>query len=247
LLSDILPTGYFGAKLAEIKPGNTVAVFGCGPVGQCAILSAFLLGAGRVLAVDSAPDRLGLARRQGAEIVDFNLEDPVAAIKRLTGGIGADRAIDAVGVDASRPDSGAGARSARRLGKKFAHEAEEIGAAQEDAKDWTPGNAPSQALRWAVDCVAKAGTVAIIGVYPQTAEFFPIGMAMMKNLTIKAGNCNHKRYIPRLLDLIRTGAIHPERLVTSVKGMTDAVSAYHAFAKHEPGWIKVELEPQLQT
>jgi threonine dehydrogenase-like Zn-dependent dehydrogenase len=72
-------------------------------------------------------------------------------------------------------------------------------------------------------------------------------MAMMKNLTIKAGNCNHKRYIPRLLDLIRTGAIHPERLVTSVRGMTDAVSAYHAFAKHEPGWIKVELEPQPQV
>ena len=247
LLSDIMPTGYFGAKLAEIKRGNTVAVFGCGPVGQCAILSAFLLGAGRVLAVDSAPDRLGLARRQGAEVVDFNLEDPVAAIKRLTGGIGADRVIDAVGVDAAHPDSGAGARAARKLGKKFAEESERIGADREDAKDWTPGNAPSQVLRWAVESVAKAGTVAIIGVYPQTAEFFPIGMAMMKNLTVKGGNCNHKRYIPRLLDLVRTGAIHPERLVTTIKGMMDAVSAYHAFAKHEPGWIKVELEPQLQT
>jgi threonine dehydrogenase-like Zn-dependent dehydrogenase len=244
LLCDILPTGYFGAKLAEIKRGNTVAVFGCGPVGQCAILSAFLLGAGRVIAVDNAPDRLGQARGQGAETIDFNLEDPVAAIKRLTGGIGVDRAIDAVGVDAVHPDSGAGAQAARRLGKKFAQEAGEIGAGQEEAKDWTPGNAPSQVLRWGVECLAKAGTLSIIGVYPQTAEFFPIGMAMMKNLTIKAGNCNHKRYIPRLLELIRTGAIRPEKLVSTAKPMRDALSAYHAFDRHEPGWIKVELEPE---
>jgi threonine dehydrogenase-like Zn-dependent dehydrogenase len=247
MLSDILPTGYFGARLAEIRQGNTVAVFGCGPVGQCAILSAFLLGAGRVFAVDSVPDRLGRARRQGAETVDFNLEDPVEAIRRLTGGIGADRVIDAVGVDAMHPDSGPAAQAARRLGEKFAHEAREVGANGKEAGDWTPGDAPSQALRWAVECVAKAGTLAIIGVYPPTAEFFPIGAAMNKNLTIKAGNCNHKRYIPRLLEMIRAGTIHPERLISTAQGISDAVSAYHAFDKHHPGWIKVELEPQAAT
>jgi threonine dehydrogenase-like Zn-dependent dehydrogenase len=103
LISDIFPTGYFGAELAEITPGDTVAVFGCGPVGQFAIASAKLKGAGRVLAVDCLPDRLEMAQHQGAEIIDFSAEDPVARIKELTGGIGVDRAIDAVGVDAMGP------------------------------------------------------------------------------------------------------------------------------------------------
>jgi threonine dehydrogenase-like Zn-dependent dehydrogenase len=100
LLSDIFPTGSFGAELAEITNGDTVAVFGCGPVGQFTILSAKMLGAGRVLAVDSIPSRLEMARAQVAEVIDFNAEHPVEAIRRRTGGIGVDRAIDAVGVDA---------------------------------------------------------------------------------------------------------------------------------------------------
>ena len=97
LLSDIFPTGYFGADLAEIKPGNTVAVFGCGPVGQFAILSAFLMDAGRVIVVDRVPSRLDMAKAQGAEVINFEQEDPVEAILSLTGGIGVDRVIDAVG------------------------------------------------------------------------------------------------------------------------------------------------------
>src|SRR6266571_9013392 len=103
LLSDIFPTGYFGAELAEIVPGDTVAVFGCGPVGQFTIASAKLLGAGRILAVDQIPSRLDMARAQGAEVIDFSTEDPVQTILDLTGGIGVDRTIDAVGVDAERP------------------------------------------------------------------------------------------------------------------------------------------------
>src|SRR5690606_39808774 len=94
LMSDIFPTGYFGADLADIKPGHTVAVFGCGPVGQFAIASAKLMDAGRVIAIDHLPDRLDMARRQGAEIINYDEEDPVQAIKDLTGGIGVDRAID---------------------------------------------------------------------------------------------------------------------------------------------------------
>ena len=100
LLSDVFPTGYFGAEMAEITPGDTVAVFGCGPVGQFAIASALLLGAARVFAIDHLPDRLDMARCQGAEVINFDIEDPVATLQRLTGGIGVDRAIDAVGVDA---------------------------------------------------------------------------------------------------------------------------------------------------
>lgn len=108
LISDIFPTGYFGADIAEIRDGDTVAVFGCGPVGQFAILSATLLGAGRLLAIDGHDHRLAIARGQGAEVINFNREDPVQAIKRLRGGIGVDRAIDAVGVDAERPKEGPG-------------------------------------------------------------------------------------------------------------------------------------------
>jgi len=106
LLSDIFPTGYQGAEMAHIKPGHTVAVFGCGPVGQFCILSAKLLGAGRIFAVDTIPDRLAMARGQGAEVIDYNAEDPVETIKRLTGGIGVDCVIDAVGVDANCPHHG---------------------------------------------------------------------------------------------------------------------------------------------
>jgi len=103
MISDIFPTGYFGAEIAEIQDGDTVAVFGCGPVGQFAIASAFVTGAGRVLAVDREPSRLEMARAQGAEVVDFDEEDPVETIQRLTGGIGVDRVIEAVGVDAEAP------------------------------------------------------------------------------------------------------------------------------------------------
>src|SRR5690606_23447360 len=106
LLSDIFPTGYFGADLAEIQPGDTVAVFGCGPVGQFAITSAKLFGAARVFAIDCHEDRLQMARRQGAEVINFDKEDPIATLLRLTDGIGVDRAIDAVGVDAEHPHHG---------------------------------------------------------------------------------------------------------------------------------------------
>jgi threonine dehydrogenase-like Zn-dependent dehydrogenase len=178
LMSDIFPTGYFGADIAEITDGDTVAVFGCGPVGQFTILSARLLGAGRILAVDSIPSRLEMARAQGAEVIDFNAEHPVEAIRRFTGGIGVDRAIDAAGVDAERPQGGPAAREARGQAEQFAEEVEEIAPeASPEAEQWRPGDAPSQALIWAVEALAKAGTLSIIGVYPQAARSFPIGKA----------------------------------------------------------------------
>lgn len=140
MLSDIFPTAYFGAKLAEITHGDTVAVFGCGPVGQFAITSAFLLGAGRVLAINTIPSRLEMARWQGAEVIDFNAEDPIQVIKELTGGIGVDRAIDAVGVDATHPHHGPAAKQAEQQAQQFQQEVQQVAPETNPQGDnWHPG------------------------------------------------------------------------------------------------------------
>ncbi|CAB3699804.1 zinc-dependent alcohol dehydrogenase [Achromobacter sp. SIMBA_011] len=242
MLSDIFPTGYFGADLADIKPGHTVTVFGCGPVGQFAIASARLMGAGRIFAVDAVPDRLAMARAQGAEVVDFNAEDPVACIRGLTGGIGTDCAIDAVGVDAVHAHDGPAADGGDIAAME--HESRQIAPhARPDHGDWVPGDAPSQALQWAVRALAKAGSLAIIGVYPPNDRTFPIGEAMNKNLTVRMGNCNHRKYVPRLMELVRTGAIDPAAILTRQEPLTGAIEAYRAFDRRQPGWIKVELAP----
>ncbi len=248
MLSDIFPTGYMGAELAEIKPGDTVAIYGCGPVGQFAIASAKHLGADRIFAVDTVPSRLVAARAQGAEVIDFNAEDPVEAIRRLTGGIGVDRVIDAVGVDASHAHSGPASEQAERKEKQFQQELKYVapGAHPSDG-NWHPGDAPSQALRWEVDCLAKAGTLSIIGVYPETLMVFPIGVAMNKNLTIKMGNCNHRKYIPLLIELIRTGAIDPSRVITQHESFEGSLDAYRSFDTRKAGWIKVKLEPKRKA
>src|SRR5438270_13396637 len=244
LISDIFPTGYFGADLAEIEPGDVVIVFGCGPVGQFAIASAKLMDAGRIFAVDALPDRLDMARAQGAEVINFNDDDPVAAVTELTHGIGADRAIDAVGVDAYQPRSGPAAKAVKAFAGQLKDEYKEVAAEADPSGDnWKPGDAPSLALRWAVQCLAKAGTLAIIGVYPQTFNSFPIGMAMNKNLTVQMGNCPHRRYVPELVEMVRTGTIDPHEVLTKVEPLTSAIDAYKAFDTRQPGWIKVELEP----
>lgn len=244
LLSDIFPTGYFGADLADIAPGHTVAVFGCGPVGQFAIASAKLMDAGRVFAVDNCPDRLDMARRQGAEIINFDEDDVVQTIRNLTGGIGTDRAIDAVGVDAECPHHGPGAAQAQQKQQAFRQELQQIAPVQHpDGANWHPGQAPSQAQQWAIDALAKAGTLAIVGVYPPNDNFFPIGIAMNKNLTIRMGNCNHRKYIPRLLELVRSGSFDPTRIITQQQPLASAIDAYKAFDTRQPGWLKVELMP----
>lgn len=248
LLSDIFPTAWFGADLAHIQPGHTVAVFGCGPVGQLAIASAKLMGAGRILAVDAIPSRLALARAQGAEAIDYEADDPVATIRKLTNGIGVDRAIDAVGVDANHAHHGPAAKDAAKLEKLFRQELESVAPeTNRDGDNWHPGDGPSQALSWAVEGLAKAGTLAIIGVYPETMTAFPIGKAMNKNLTVRMGNCHHRRYIPHLIELVRTGAIDPSRLLSQQEPMPDAVAAYKAFDRRLPSWIKVELEPTARA
>lgn len=249
LLSDIFPTGYFGAEIAEIKPGDTVAVFGCGPVGQFAIASAKLMRAGRILAIDGRPDRLEMARGLGAECVDFEKEDPIEVIRDLTRGIGVDRAIDAVGVDAVHAHGGPAARkNGRQQRAAFAAEVKAV-APKTNPKggNWHPGDAPSQVLDWAVDALAKAGTLSIVGVYTESSTRFPIGKAMNKNLAVNMGNCHHRRYIPRLIELVRTGAVDPTEILTQTEPLVDAIEAYKAFDRREPGWIKVELLPQRKA
>jgi threonine dehydrogenase-like Zn-dependent dehydrogenase len=244
LLSDIFPTGFFGADLAGISPGDTVVVFGAGPVGICAVASARLMGAGRVLVVDQLADRLQMARRAGAETIDFSAEDPIDAIRELTGGIGPDRAIDAVGVDAVRAHDGPAAGRTETPDEEFAAERKTVAPeTNEHDGHWRPGDAPSMALRWAVRSLAKAGTLSIIGVYPPQAHAFPIGEAMNKNLTVRMGNCNHRRYVPRLVELVRTGGIDPLAVVTQIEPVSGAIEAYERFDAREPGWLKVELEP----
>lgn len=248
LLSDIFPTGYYGADIAEIRPGDTVAVFGCGSVGQFAILSAKLMGAGRIFAVDCVPDRLEAARAQGAEVIHFEEEDPVEVILRLTGGIGVDRAIDAVGVDSMHAHHGPAGKVARKERAEFKREVREVAPeTHPEGENWVPGDAPVQALVWAVDALAKAGTLSIIGVYPHQMRTFPIGQAMLKGLTMNMGNCPHRKYIPHLLELVRTGAVDPLDLLTHVQPLTSAIEAYRSFDSRKPGWMKVELEPQLLT
>jgi threonine dehydrogenase-like Zn-dependent dehydrogenase len=174
MLSDIVPKGYFGADMAAIKPNRSVAVFGCGPVGQFAIMSAKLMGAERVFAVDTVPSRLDMAQQQGAEAIDFNQDDPVKTIRELTGGIGVDRVIDAVGVDAVSPSRGrppnrpksSRNNSSKRLAPTRRRPIRKVisgGLAMRLRRRWS----------WAVQVVAKAGTVSIIGVYPPTQRTFP--------------------------------------------------------------------------
>lgn len=242
LLSDIFPTGYFAAILAEITPGDTVAVLGCGPVGQFAIASAWLLGAGRVIAIDTVPFRLGMATEQGAEAIDFNVEDPVRAVRDLTGGIGVDRVIDAVGVDAFRPFAGPAKQEADRQAKDFEMEVARVAPESHPQGNlWRPGNAPSQALQWAARMVAKAGTIGIVGVYPPAMKSFPVGEAMNRNLTIRAGNCHHRRYIPELLEYVKSGQVDPLEVLTQVEPFADVLEAYKTFDQREPGWVKVAL------
>lgn len=247
MMSDIFPTGYFGADLAHIHPGSTVAIFGCGPVGQFAIISSLLMGAGRVLAVDCIDSRLQKARENGAETINFEEEDVVDTILDLTGGIGTDRAIDAVGIDAVHPHSPPAVAISREQKELFDEEMQEVApdvfSHKDKAERWHPGDAPSQVLQWMVQAVAKAGTIAIIGVYPESMRFFPIGKAMMRNLTIRSGNCNHRKYIPMLMQIVSAGSVKPERIITQAQPMRSVIDAYRMFSDRKAGWMKVELRP----
>ena len=241
LISDIFPTGYFGADLAEIEDGDTIAVFGCGPVGQFSITSAWLMGAGRVLAVDKDGSRLEMARAQGAEVINFDEEDPVETIFDLTGGIGVDRVIEAVGVDAM---SSRTAPTGEVTEGDFQEELNRVAPETNPQGDtWVPGDAPPQSMVWAAQAVMKAGVIGVIGVFPPQAMTAPMGTIQQRNLTVRGGNCNHRKYMPMLVGLVATGAVDPTEILTNTEPLTGAIEAYEAFDRREPGWIKVELEP----
>lgn len=244
LCSDIFPTGYMAAEIADVQKGDYIAVFGCGPVGQMAIASAFLMGAKQVFAIDCLQDRLDMARKQGAVIINYESEDPVNVLRELTNGYGPDGVIDAVGVDAQHPHEGPAKKDS--IANSVEHALEQRAVAPWSmlfGDQWRQGDAPSQVLNWCVESVRKSGVVSIVGVYPETAKFFPIGMAMTKCLTIRAANCSHRKYIPRLLEIIESGQFSPSQILTIASSLGDAVSCYQHFDKREPGWIKVELLP----
>jgi threonine dehydrogenase-like Zn-dependent dehydrogenase len=244
LLSDIFPTAYFAVDIAKVKKGDIVLISGCGPVGQFAIAGCQLRGVSKIIAVDTVPSRLAMAQRQGAEIIDFNEDDPVEKLKELTNGRMADVVIDAVGVDAYCPEHGPAHKKSANRKEHFTTELLQlVPAIKNDGPNWIPGNAPSYVLNEAVDLVAKCGTISIIGVYPEALKTFPIGKAMNKNLKIVMGNCPHRAYIPRLVHFVEAGLIDPSLMLTQVESLENIVSAYKQFDLRSEGWIKVGLTP----
>ena len=220
-LSDILPTGYQAAEMGEIKPGETVVVFGCGPVGLFAQKSAWLLGAGRVIAVDYLDYRLEFARRySGVETVNFREVDAVAHLRKITGGRGADVCIDAVGCEAK------GSLAQTIFGVKAKLMA-----------------GSSTAINWSIASVRKGGNVVLIGAYGPPFNAVDIGTAMNKGLTIRMNQANCKRYMPHLLEHIREGRIDAEGIITHRVPLEDAAEAYELFDRRHDDCIKCVLIP----
>ena len=243
LLSDILPTACMAVEFAQVTPHSTVAVFGCGPVGQLVIACLKQVGIKHIFAIDRIPSRLDMAHKQGAEVINFDEEDPVRTLKSLTDKRGPEAVIDAVGIDADAPHCcGLGFIKNILKQRQFKKEVKEI-APQTNPHhgNWYPGNAPSQVLEWAVKSVAKAGTISIVGVYSQLMRHFSIGEAMHKNLTIRMGNCNHRKYIPKLLKWVKSDTFDLLPFITQKLPFDDVIAAYHHFDKRDNGWIKVIL------
>jgi threonine dehydrogenase-like Zn-dependent dehydrogenase len=225
-LTDILPTGYMAAEQADIEPGDTVAVWGCGPVGQFAMQSAWLLGAGRVIGIDRVPERLEMARRLGkAEVIDFmNVKGSVYdVLQELTKGRGPDRVIDAVGAEAH----GMGSSPAVIDRVKAA-----VGL----------GTDRPAALRQAIMCCRKGGTVSVPGVY-LSVDAMPMGAFINKALTMKTGQTHVHRYLKPLMERIQKGEIDPAAVITHRLPLADAPNGYKTFRDKQDGCIKVVLKP----
>ncbi len=222
LLTDVVPTGYQAAEMGGIKPGDTVVVFGAGPVGIMAARCAWLFGAGRVIVIDHLEHRLEFARTYcPAEVYDFReMDDLVVFMKKTTGGLGADVCIDAVGNDA------AGSALQTLFGKKLKLEA---------------GSAI--ALHWAINSVKKGGVVSIVGVYGPTGNMVPMGNVVNKGLTIRANQASVKRLLPRLIEHVKAGHLNPKALITHKVPLDDIADAYHIFSAKLDGCIKPVLVP----
>jgi threonine dehydrogenase-like Zn-dependent dehydrogenase len=226
-LSDILPTGYMAAENCDIQPGDVVAIWGCGPVGQMAIRSALLLGAERVLAIDSIPERLRMALAGGAEVVNFEQDDVFERLKFETGGRGPDACIDAVGLEAH--------------GATFDAYVDKAKTAAFLATD------RPNALRQAIHACRKGGIVSIPGVYGGLLDKIPFGAAFQKGLTFRMGQTHVIKYLQPLLERIERSEIDPSFVITHRMPIDDAPNAYTTFRDKHDGCIKVVLKPHGQT
>lgn len=222
LLTDVVPTGYQAAEMGGIKEGDTVVVFGAGPIGIMAARCAWLFGATRVIVIDHLEYRLDFVRNYApCEAYNFkSMKDPVLFIKKLTGWLGADVCIDAVGADAS------GSALHTITGKKLMAQA---GAAT--------------ALHWAINSVKKGGIVSIVGVYGPTGNLVPIGNVVNKGLTIRANQASVKRLLPRLIKHVQNGVINPKAMITHRIPLEDVADAYHIFSSKLDNCIKPVLIP----
>jgi threonine dehydrogenase-like Zn-dependent dehydrogenase len=223
LLTDALPTGYQAAEMGDIEEGDTVVIFGAGPVGIFAAKSAWLLGAGRVIVVDHVEYRLQFVREYAqCEVIDFkNVGDMAIHIKKMTQGLGADVCIDCVGCEA------AGSFAQTLLGVKLKLQ----------------GGAAT-VLHWCINSVRKGGTVSIVGVYGPTFNAVPIGNAVNKGLTLRMNQASVKRHLPRLIEHIQAGRLEPRRIITHRIGLQDVADAYHIFSSKLDNCIKTVLLPQ---
>ncbi len=217
-LSDILPTGYFGADMAGVLPGDDVAVFGAGPVGYFAVMSSFLRGAARVFAVDREETRLEKAAALGAETINFEREDPVKTIRDRTGGRGA-ICIDAVGYEA------VGHRQSPQVKKPV-----------------FKNQNPVQVIAWISEAARKFSTIGIPGVYVGAYDDFPFGKLFQRELHIRMGQCPVKNYNERLLHLIEAGRIDPTPLISHSMLLEEAPQAYKLFDRKD-GATKIILKP----
>ena len=226
-LSDIFPTGWMAAENAQIEPGDTVAVWGCGPVGQFSIKSAWAMGAGRVIAIDRVPERLALAQTYGnAEIIDFSNDDVDVydLLMQMTNGRGPDRCIDAVGTEC--------------------HAGGSVDALWDKFKTLTMmATDRPHVVRQAIHCCRKGGTVSFPGVYVGFIDKFPMGQFVNKGLTMKTGQTHVHKYLQPLMSMIEEGKIDPSGIITHRLKLSDAPEAYKTFRDKEDGCIKVVMTP----
>jgi threonine dehydrogenase-like Zn-dependent dehydrogenase len=225
-LSDVFPTGYYAADIADIEKGDTVAIWGGGPVGQFAIQSAWMLGAGRVILIEQVPERIALAEKygKGVEIINFDKEEVYDRLMEMTNGRGPDRCIDAVGCEADATASADSmldkAKAAVMLTTDRAH-----------------------VLRQAIMACRPNGTLSIVGVYVGFPDKIPFGAAMNKGISIHMGQCHVKKYNDLLLQKIVAGEIDPSFIITHTPNLDAAPEMYKTFRDKKDGCIKVVLKP----
>ena len=222
-LTDIFPTGFMAAENADIEPGDTVAVWGCGPVGQFAIRSAYMLGAARVIAIDRFSERLQMAKEGNAEVINYEEVDAGEALKEMTGGRGPDRCIDAVGMEAHGTDAMA------------LYDEVKQGVKLETGRP--------TALRQAIVACRKGGTVSIPGVYGGFVDKVPLGAIVNKALTLRSGQTHVQRYLQPLLERIQQGEIDPSFVISHRLNIDDAPKGYQIFRDKKDNCTKVVLKP----